>query len=108
MRREFRPTKINLPSPPKPKNPPPKPPPGAAEVRKTKLPAPAPRKTNSPATNQPARAALRRYVEPRYLHQVIARNGAGQLARAIDLSDDLIDHPPSDLGGADVWRVHFH
>ena len=61
-----------------------------------------------PADNADGRAALRRYVEPRYLHQTTARTPAGEVYRALDLSADLIDSPPEGLRGADAWRVHFH
>ncbi|MBC7973451.1 MAG: hypothetical protein H7138_00595, partial [Myxococcales bacterium] len=49
-----------------------------------------------------ARAALARYAEDVYLHQVVARRGA-TLTRYVDLPDALADHAP-----ADEWRVHFH
>jgi sugar phosphate isomerase/epimerase len=49
-----------------------------------------------------ARAALARYAEDVYLHQVVARRGA-ELVRYVDLGDALADRAP-----ADEWRVHFH
>jgi hypothetical protein len=47
---------------------------------------------------------LRPFDEPIYLHQVVARNGAG-LSRYVDLPDALADLGRT-LGGE--WRVHFH
>jgi sugar phosphate isomerase/epimerase len=52
--------------------------------------------------DEPARAALARYAEDVYLHQVVARRGA-ELVRYVDLPDALADRAP-----ADEWRVHFH
>ena len=49
-----------------------------------------------------ARAALARYAEDVYLHQVVARRGA-ELVRYVDLGVALADRAP-----ADEWRVHFH
>ena len=55
-----------------------------------------------PAPGSPAgRAARERFAEPRFLHQVRARAGAG-LAAADDL--DRVDDLPVDR----AWRVHFH
>ncbi len=61
-----------------------------------------------PADNPEGRAALRRYAEPRYLHQVIARTPDGRLFRATDLSPSLLDSPPSEWRDAITWRIHFH
>ncbi|HEY2587862.1 MAG TPA: metabolite traffic protein EboE [Tepidisphaeraceae bacterium] len=63
---------------------------------------------DQPATNADARAALRRYVEPRYLHQTFARSADGRIFRAIDLTEQLASEPSEDFLSADVWRVHFH
>lgn len=60
-----------------------------------------------PGENAEGRAALKRYVEPRYLHQTTARD-AGGVARCLDLSERFIDDPPSEFRDADCWRVHFH
>jgi sugar phosphate isomerase/epimerase len=61
-----------------------------------------------PAGNAEGRAALRRYVEPRYLHQTTARTPGGGVARFVDLSGDFIDNPPPEFRDAPAWRVHFH
>ncbi len=53
-----------------------------------------------------ARAALLRFDEPRYLHQVVARRRDGSLLRALDLPD-LRDPAPEWLD-AEAWRCHFH
>ncbi len=58
--------------------------------------------------NAEGREALRRYIEPRYLHQTLAQTGDGRIARAVDLSNDLLDHPDADFRAADRWRIHFH
>jgi hypothetical protein len=51
------------------------------------------------------RAALRRFAEDVYLHQVVARGEDGELRRYTDLAEAL-DDP---AGGRDAeWRVHFH
>lgn len=57
--------------------------------------------------NDPAgRDALRRYVEPRYLHQVIGRMSDGRLIRRTDLNEEVFADPG--LAAAAVWRIHFH
>jgi len=49
--------------------------------------------------------ALSEFDEPRYLHQVRARNANGDIAAAADLGDALKDdHFSKDA----IWRVHFH
>lgn len=63
---------------------------------------------DDPAGNVDGRAALKRYAEPRYLHQTMARIPAGGVARAIDLSADWVDRPGPDFDAAPAWRVHFH
>ena len=61
-----------------------------------------------PADNADGRAALRRYVEPRYLHQTTARGPGGVVLRFLDLDAAFCNAPPPDFAGADCWRVHFH
>ena len=53
-----------------------------------------------------ARKALQQFVEPTYLHQVVAARGGVVRHRYTDLPDALADTPanPPD----DEWRVHFH
>lgn len=63
---------------------------------------------DDPAHNPDGRAALRRYVEPRYLHQVVARLPDGRTVAQTDLTDQLIDDPGEELLSAPQWRVHFH
>jgi len=60
------------------------------------------------ADNPAGRDALRRYVEPRYLHQTTARVSGGGVARFTDLSEAFIDDPPAEFRDAPSWRVHFH
>ena len=52
------------------------------------------------------RAALRRFAEDTYLHQVVARSGE-RLARYVDLPDALAHGSVADEGRGE-WRVHFH
>ena len=52
--------------------------------------------------------ALRAYADDVYLHQVIARDRSGQLARFKDLPDALDQHSFSENRQATEWRVHFH
>ncbi len=59
-------------------------------------------------TDGAVRAALARYIEPRYLHQTFARRPDGAVVHRLDLSRELLDVPPTGFAEADVWRVHFH
>ena len=54
------------------------------------------------------RAALESFVEPTYLHQVVAgRADTGEVFRRhVDLPDALADRRPSEP--EEEWRVHFH
>jgi sugar phosphate isomerase/epimerase len=63
---------------------------------------------DDPAHNSDGRAALKRYVEPRYLHQVLARLPDGRTVAHADLTEQLIDDPGDELLSALQWRVHFH
>lgn len=49
------------------------------------------------------RAAVARFAEPRYLHQVRERSGG-----AVHPADDLPDALDGGLPGAGPWRVHVH
>ena len=80
----------------------------AAGIRINKVHVSCALQLDDPANNVEGREALRRYAEPRYLHQTTARTPGGDVVRAIDLSGELIDSPPEGLRGADAWRVHFH
>lgn len=50
-----------------------------------------------------ARAALVKFADPVYLHQVVARDAAGGLTFFTDLPDALNQERP-----AEEWRIHFH
>lgn len=54
------------------------------------------------------RAALGRYIEPRYLHQTFAGSSGNVAARHVDLSADLLERPPEEFAAAKLWRIHFH
>ncbi|MBX3443957.1 MAG: metabolite traffic protein EboE [Planctomyces sp.] len=60
----------------------------------------------------PAEAALREelaaFVEPRYLHQTLARTRQGIVVRRVDLDRDLCKAPPAAFRDAAAWRIHFH
>ncbi len=61
-----------------------------------------------PAENRDGHEALRRFVEPRYLHQVFARLPDGRRVGAVDLTDEFLNAPGPDFLAAEAWRVHFH
>lgn len=56
-----------------------------------------------------ARTALRDFVEPVYLHQVVAADHWAQLTRYLDLPDALAaaEAWPADMPLPE-WRIHFH
>ena len=80
----------------------------AADIRINKIHISCALQLDRPAQNQEGRAALRRFVEPRYLHQTMARTSTGDVVRAVDLDPQLIDSPPTEFRDAPAWRVHFH
>jgi hypothetical protein len=80
----------------------------AAGIRINKLHISCALQLDHPATNPEGREALRRYVEPRYLHQTTARTPSGDVVRVLDLTVETIDSPPEGLAAADAWRIHFH
>jgi sugar phosphate isomerase/epimerase len=61
-----------------------------------------------PAENEEARQTLATFVEPRYLHQTIARSADGTIHRLTDLTEEAALNPGSEFATADEWRVHFH
>ena len=61
-----------------------------------------------PAENEEARNALATFVEPRYLHQTIARSTDGTIHRLTDLTEEAALNPQPEFAAADEWRVHFH
>jgi hypothetical protein len=57
---------------------------------------------------RPREAAMRelkKFCEPVYLHQVVAKDRSGALRRFVDLPEALED---STAAGAEEWRIHFH
>lgn len=62
----------------------------------------------NPNSNEAAREALAKYVEPRYLHQTMARSSSGAIARLADLTTETINNPSDGFDSADEWRVHYH
>lgn len=79
----------------------------AAGVRINKVQISCAVQLDDPAGNSAGRAALRHFVEPRYLHQTFARGSSG-ITRFQDLSESLLDSPPAGFADAECWRVHFH
>jgi sugar phosphate isomerase/epimerase len=63
---------------------------------------------DQPAQNAEGRRALAQYVEPRYLHQTMAKSTTGRILRAVDLTEELALHPEADFQDAEMWRIHFH
>ena len=63
---------------------------------------------DQPAQNEEGRRALVQYVEPRYLHQTMAKSSTGEILRVVDLTEDLALHPDADFRDAEMWRIHFH
>jgi sugar phosphate isomerase/epimerase len=53
-------------------------------------------------------SALEDFQEDVYLHQVVARDGEGNLSRFRDLPDALEASRHEVFDGASQWRVHFH
>jgi sugar phosphate isomerase/epimerase len=59
--------------------------------------------------NNESLAALRRFDEPVYLHQVVARNSAGVFRRWRDLPEALKEMEGASVSSrGEEWRVHFH
>ncbi len=61
-----------------------------------------------PMESSAAREALATFVEPRYLHQTIARSSKGKVLRHLDLDRVFCESPPKEFAEADCWRIHFH
>jgi len=61
-----------------------------------------------PSENAEGRAALRPYIEPRYLHQVFGRRPDGRTVGRADLTEDFLADPGPEFLAAEVWRIHFH
>lgn len=80
----------------------------AASIRINKLHISSAIRVEHPGDNEDARQALSRYVEPRYLHQTMARHTDGSIHRAVDLSEEIALNPDDAFRTADEWRVHFH
>ena len=80
----------------------------AAGIRINKVHMSCALQLDHPGRNHEARSTLARYIEPRYLHQTIARRADGRLVSAIDLTEQLVSNPPADFLSAQTWRVHFH
>ncbi len=55
-------------------------------------------------------AALKNFADDVYLHQVIARDENGSLARYRDLPDALVDNSKLKIENSKLpeWRIHFH
>lgn len=55
-----------------------------------------------------ARAALAKFADDVYLHQVAARDGSGKIKFFRDLPDALSCHPSPVTCHSEEWRIHFH
>lgn len=55
-----------------------------------------------------ARQALRQFIDPVYLHQVVSRDASGAKTRWVDLDQALESSPDATAAAASEWRVHFH
>lgn len=62
----------------------------------------------NPTNNPEALAALRDYIDERYLHQTFGRLPDGTIIRVPDLTHEFLDDPGPDMLAADIWRVHYH
>ncbi len=60
-----------------------------------------------PAASPKALGELRRFIEPRYLHQTFCRTRAGRIDRFLDLPEALAE-PGSTADAAAELRVHYH
>ncbi|MEK6257291.1 MAG: metabolite traffic protein EboE [Planctomycetota bacterium] len=80
----------------------------AADIRINKVHITCAIEAAHPGRNEAVRAALARYVEPRYLHQTFARTTTGQIVKQVDLNEQLTSTPSPEFRDAPMWRVHFH
>lgn len=79
-----------------------------ADIRINKVHITCAIRIEEPGENEDARRLLSRYVEPRYLHQTMARSDSGTIHRLVDLTEDTALNPSRDFAAANEWRVHFH
>jgi len=79
----------------------------AKDIRLNKLHITCALRLTDPADAE-ARAELAAFVEPRYLHQTLARTKQGVILRRIDLDHALCETPPASFESAPEWRIHFH
>ncbi|MFP6762782.1 MAG: metabolite traffic protein EboE, partial [Planctomycetaceae bacterium] len=80
----------------------------AAGVRISKVHITCAIRLEQPLENEAGRRALSEFVEPRYLHQTIARSADGTIHRLTDLTREAALRPQAEFGMAEEWRVHFH
>ncbi len=80
----------------------------AADIRINKVHITCAIEAAHPGRDEAVRAALARYVEPRYLHQTFARTTTGQIVKQVDLNEQLTSAPAPEFRDAPLWRVHFH
>jgi len=80
----------------------------AAGVRISKVHITCAIRLEQPLENEPGRTALAGFVEPRYLHQTLARSKDGTIHRLTDLNQETALSPPAEFAAADEWRIHFH
>ena len=80
----------------------------SADIRINKVHITCALQIDFPSQNNASRAALARFVEPRYLHQTLALTDSGKILKHRDLDQNFIASPPAEFRDAPVWRVHFH
>ncbi len=79
-----------------------------AEIRINKLHISCALHLGNPSENSAGRAALAKFVEPRYLHQTFARMQDGTIHHILDLTEDVVNSPQPPMSEAADWRIHFH
>jgi len=79
----------------------------AKDIRINKLHITCALRLSDPA-DADARRELAAFVEPRYLHQTLARTPQGVILRRVDLEPALCEAPPASFLTAPEWRIHFH
>ncbi|WP_437190715.1 metabolite traffic protein EboE [Planctomicrobium sp. SH527] len=80
----------------------------AAEIRINKVHITCAVELNCVQGNELGRKQLEGFVEPRYLHQVFAKQKTGGIVSVTDLTKELCERPSAEFEQASDWRIHFH